>query len=243
MFSFEVLSSKWKLCIVVVVIIIAYIQFLINHSNKLYFWLNRKHHKFFNRTVSWSCKYTLFTKNMKTINDFQKTKKEFENRLKKDRNTNDYRILINDDRTLQIELSYRGRLRVLQILFFTGDKSHITFSYSSSLSYQDTIQEFEAFDFLLNQLKEIVVLDLSETAKNLYEIEMFLEKWNPFYETIRFHMINETTESYQLKIRNIDEEGSLTKIDVKKKSLKITSENSIYIKKAVKNYLVLSNTY
>lgn len=238
----EKLSKNWKLFVSITGIVIAYIQFLIKNSTKVYFWVNDKYRKFFVHTVSWSSKYKVFTDNIQTINDFKTVKEEFEIRLKKDKNIYDYRILTDDDSVLQINLNYKGRSRVLKISFYTGQKPYMTFAYSSSLSYKDSIQEFESFEIFLNHLKELTILDSKETRKNLYEVKIFLEQWNPFYKMIISHMIDETIESYEIKITDVDKEGNSAKINIMKNSLKITSESPAYIKRAVKDYLILSNT-
>lgn len=222
-------------------VILAFIQYLGNHSTYLFFKINKIYRMWKVNTVSWESTYKFYANNIKTINDFKELKKEYINWLEKEEHFNIEKKDIDNDDILKLSIKYKGRERNIRLTYFQGDQPFIKYNFSSSLAYKDSLEEFSVFEFFLEKLEKSITNDREINRKNQYKVEISLEKWNPFYKIILTQFENKHIKSYELIINDVDSEKNKGKIIVKPKSIIINSESKNFMKEAVEDYLIFSS--
>lgn len=232
----------FKGILAILAVILAYIQYLGKHSTTLFFWCNKvyRHRKV--RTVSWESKYKLFAENVKSISEFNELKKTYIKWLEKEDYFEIEKKDVDTDDTLKLTIRYKGRERNIKLTYFSGTQPYIKYNFSSSLAYKDSIEEFSVFELFLKELEKSITNDREINRNNQYQVEIFLEKWNPFYKVILTQFENKHIKNYELVINDVDSQNNKGKIIVKPKSIIINSKSNEFMKEAVSDYLIFSST-
>ena len=232
----------FKGTLAILAVIIAYIQYLGKNSTFLFFGINKLYRILRVHTVSWESKYKLYAENVKSTDDFKKLKKDYTNWLEKENFFDIEKIDIDNDDTLKLSIKYKGRERNIKLTYMQSSEPYIKYNFSSSLAYKDSLEEFSVFEIFLKELEKSITSDKTINRNNQYQVEIFLEKWNPFYKVVLTQFENKHIKNYELIINDTGIDNEKGKIVVKPKSIIINSKSSNFMKEAVKDYLILSST-
>lgn len=222
--------------------LVAYIQYLGKYSTFLFFGFNKIYRLWMVNTVSWESKYKFYADNVKTVDDFKKLKITYIDWLEKENYFKIEKKFADTEDTLKLSIKYRGRERNIKLSYFQGPQPYITYNFTSSLAYKDSLEEFTVFENFLKELEKSITNDSTITRNNQYQVEISLEKWNPFYKVVLTQFDNKHIQGYELIINDVDSENNEGKIVIKPKSIIINSKSNNFMKEAVKDYLILSST-
>lgn len=210
-------------------LIAAYIQILYKESLSVFlFW--RKFCSKFNRdTVVWnsSSKYTFSNElEFKHLDKISRTFRTIPNVVvSSERNTSD---------SIELQLTYENVLHTVNLSLINYDEySNLIINYNTSVSYPNSKNEFNKYinftDVIKRELREL------SNSGELHSIDITFTKSNPFYKFIVNHIDESKNAKFHLQFKEDEND-----IHIYNNKIKVTSKSTLYIRKVLENYIVVS---
>lgn len=218
----------------------AYCMWLLNHSNTVYILWNKLKLKMLGDTVSWTGTNRFNIE--KGCNFKELVQKYVTNYNNKNSETGMEISPSNSDRNLEIKIRGSKNNREISFILTNGSAyDQIKISYSTSMAYKDSINEFSVFLNFVNEFQKITDYSNDEDIflnDEFYSVDLTFIKFNPFYHLSIRKLDEENINEFELKFNDRHNNSS---IKIKPRTLTIISSNKESIDESLKKYVVLSS--